>query len=125
MTNHNPWFEATLLDTVVRQRAANGTDTYGNVVLDWSSPDVVTWPVMTEPPTIKSRLGSHAADEDMSGRDAVRFDLSAYLAVDDFTPLDRAVYQGKTYEVMGQPANRKDLDGNYVYSKVLLREVSG
>lgn len=121
----NPWFEDVLTDTLTRQRATTSQDAYGNTVLDWSDPDELALPVHVSPPLIKVRLGSHAADEDMSGRDAVRYDLEAWLAVDDVTALDRVVYGGLTYEVMGQPGNRSDIDGNYVYSKILLRAVTG
>lgn len=123
--SHNPWFESVLTDTLTRLRAGTTDDVYGNTVLDWSSPDQLILPVRVAPPIIKTRLGSHAADEDMAGRDAIRYDLEAWLSTDDVTALDRCLYKGKTYEVTGEPGNRSDMDGYYMYSKILLREVTG
>lgn len=124
MTN-NPWFEATLYQSVDRLRASETTDEYGSPTLDWSAPDTVTMPAVLHPPILRVRLGSHAADEATDGRDAVRHDLECWFANDDVTALDRVVFDGRTYEIMGQPGHRADLDGNYEYTKVLLREVSG
>lgn len=121
----NTWFESALDKSIDRLRGGTTTDGYGNTVADWSSPDVLTMKARCSPPILKVRLGSHAADEDMSGRDAVRHDLEAWTGNDDIEATDRVVVDGLTYEVMGQPGKRTDLDGNYLYTKVLLREVSG
>lgn len=121
----NPWFESACDKSLDRLRGTTKTDVYGNIVPDWSNPSVLTMKARCSPPILKVRLGSHAADEDMSGRDAVRHDLEAWTGNDDIQATDRVVVDGLTYEVMGQPGNRTDLDGSYVYTKVLLREVSG
>jgi hypothetical protein len=121
----NPWLTGAFDQTVTRLRASTSTDAYGNTVLDWSNPDSLDMPARLSPPILKVRLGSHAADEDMSGRDAIRHDFEAWVANDDWTALDRAAYNGLTYEVMGNPGRRTDMDGNYLYTKILLREVSG
>ena len=121
----NPWIEDTFDKTVTRQRAGSKTDEYGNTVMDWSAPGTLTLAARVAPPILKPRLGSHAADEDMSGRDAIRHDLECWVANDDVQATDRVVYDGLTYEVMGNPGSRSDLDGNYLYTKLLLREVSG
>jgi hypothetical protein len=121
----NPWIEGTFDKTITRLRASTTTDTYGNTALDWSNPDSLTMACRASPPILKVRLGSHAADEDMSGRDTIRHDFEAWVANDDWNALDRAVIDGLTYEVMGPPGSRTDMDGNYLYTKVLLRVVVG
>lgn len=121
----NPDFEQMLDKSIDRLRAVAATDAYGDASLDWSNPDVLTLPARYSPPILKVRLGSHAADENMSGRDAVRHDFEVWIANDDVTALDRVRIDGVVYEVMGQPGHRTDLDGNYQYTKILLREVAG
>lgn len=121
----NPWIESTFDKSLTRLRGTAAEDVYGNATLDWSAPDSLTMAARLSPPIQKVRLGSHAADEDMSGRDAVRHDFEAWVANDDVTALDRVQIDGLVYEVMGTPGSRTDMDGNYLYTKVLLREVSG
>lgn len=121
----NPWIESTFDRQLDRLRATPVQDEYGNAAFDWSNPDVLTMKARLSPPILKVRLGSHAADEDMAGRDAVRHDFEAWIANTDITALDRVRVDGTVYEVMGQPGSRTDMDGNYWYTKILLREVSG
>lgn len=121
----NPWIESTFDKTVTRLRASSKADQYGNTVPDWSSPATLMLAARVAPPILKPRLGSHAADEDMSGRDAIRHDLEIWVANDDVQATDRMSFDGLTYEIMGNPGTRSDLDGNYLYTKILAREVSG
>lgn len=121
----NPWIVSTFDKSLTRLRGGTTNDAYGNTVADWSNPGTLVMPARYSPPILKVRLGSHAADEDMSGRDAVRHDFEAWVSSDDVLATDRVVIDSVTYEVMGPPGNRTDLDGNYLYTKLLLREVSG
>ena len=121
----NPWPLGVLDKTITRIRAGTTTNEYGSTVFDWPNADQLDMQGRANPPILKVRLGSHAADEDMSGRDAVRHDAECTVFNDDWLATDRAEIDGITYEVMGNPYSRTDLDGNYLYTRVLLREVSG
>jgi hypothetical protein len=82
--------------TVTILRAGQGTDEYGDAVVDWTSSTATASPAWVQPRT---------TSEENANRSAVLRGMLAFLPPGvSIRAHDRLAWDGRTYEVNGEPA---------------------
>lgn len=107
-----------LPDTVTVLTAGRWTDRYGNVNVDW---DTATSRTITA--NVQAYPGGRG-DETFTERDAATLTRKMFTNDTGIGYLDRVVFEGQTYDVLGQPAVWETPDGPH-HSEVELQLVEG
>lgn len=103
-----------LADFILRKRAITEDDGYGNLRRDWAHTEDVEYPAEVQP---------LSAAEDVSDQDRLetRWRLWLYPKA-DLVPTDRVVWDGQTYEVIGDIEVWKQ-KGRVHHKKVILIKI--
>lgn len=105
--------------TITIQRAPRMTSTYGDNVPNWSGTLVQT--VVTG-----CDVQPGTTQEYLIGRDNVLVAWTVFAPRNvDVTEFDRVLFNGRTYEVYGHPAQWDSYSGRQDYTEITLKDWSG
>ncbi len=107
-------------DTVARLRPQTSSDAHNpDPTVDWSL-------TPTESSLTGCRFQPVSTSEDLDLRDGVEVNARLFGPLTlDLTEQDRVVFDGATYEVVGEPLRMRGPLGNTAHTEVLLRRFDG
>ena len=110
-------FSSMLVHRVDILTPGTGTDRYGSTVKDWAAPVTVS--------NVPAWVHQRATGENKNGREARVSSWVAFLGPSvNIAALDRIVFNGRTFEVDGDPVPADDMNGAH-HIEAPLRIVEG
>jgi len=101
------------------QRAPRAMNTYGDTVPDWSG-------TLTQTVVKGCDVQPGTTQEYLIGRDNVLVAWTVFVPGRvDVTEFDRVLFNGRTYEVYGHPAEWDSYSGRQDYTEIVLKDWSG
>jgi hypothetical protein len=105
--------------TITVERAPRVVNTYGDTVPDWSG-------TLTQTVYTGCDVQPGTTQEYLIGRDNVLVAWTVFRAGPiDVTEFDRVLFNGRTYEVYGHPAEWDSYSGRQDYTEIVLKDWSG